>query len=246
MDNFIQITIYLLIGLLLRRLPGFPPQSVQTINTIIIYISLPALIMINIPKLPLGKEMFSSVAMPWLMILSASAVSFAISRTMKWPRTVEAVLMLMVPLGNTAFMGIPMVEAFFGSERLPYAIIYDQLGSFLALSTYGAVIVAIYSSRNFSPKPGAILMKILKFPPFIALAVAFLLRSFEYPQSIEKTFVKLAGTLIPLVMVSIGMQLKLRIAPTRLYPLLGGLMLKLIVSPVIALIFCKILGLYGA
>jgi predicted permease len=149
----------------------------------------------------------------------------------------------MVPLGNTAFMGIPMVEAFFGSGGLPYAILYDQLGSFLALSTYGAVVMAIYSSRDFSPKPGAILIKILKFPPFIALVMAFLFRAIEYPQSIEKTLVKLAGTLIPLVMVSIGMQLKLRIAPARRYPLFGGLVLKLIISPVIAILFCKLLGI---
>ncbi len=83
----------------------------------------------------------------------------------------------MVPLGNTSFLGIPMITAFFGTEMVPYGLLYDQFGSFLALSTYGTIIINIYSGKD-PKKPLVLLKKIVTFPPFIALSIAIFFHTY--------------------------------------------------------------------
>lgn len=52
--------------------------------------------------------------------------------------------MLTVPLVNAGFVGIPLIEALLGTDAVPYAILYDQFGTFLALNTYGILVAAYY------------------------------------------------------------------------------------------------------
>ena len=44
-----------------------------------------------------------------------------------------------------------MVEAFFGDHAIPYAVLYDSLGSFPALASYGSVIVGLYGYGEKQP-----------------------------------------------------------------------------------------------
>lgn len=119
--------------------------------------------------------------------------------------------MLMIPLANTSFLGIPMITAFFGQEMVSYGILYDQFGSFLALSIYGSIILAVYSGQD-PAKPLILIRKIITFPPFIALVAALIfrthIRQLPHLQSALKT---LGESLVPVVMFAIGLQLKIRL-----------------------------------
>jgi len=135
----------------LRKLPKFPGETANSLNLFVIYISLPALILLEVPKLSFSKYLLVPALMPWGMVLFSALTVLLLSRIMGWNRNVTGALMLLVPLGNTSFLGIPMVQAFFGKSGVPYAVVYDQLGSFLAFATYGSVILALYSGGE---KPG--------------------------------------------------------------------------------------------
>jgi predicted permease len=148
-------------------------------------------------------------------------------------------------LGNTSFLGIPMVQALLGEPGIPYAVLYDQFGSFLALSTYGTVVLALYGGRNNQNKPraGAIIKKVTTFPPFLALLLALALHGLSLPAPTIALFTSLAATLVPLVMIAVGWQLTLRLRPEVLPPLGAGLAIKLIAAPLIALLGCQLMGL---
>ena len=145
--------------------------------------------------------------------------------------------MLMVPLGNTSFFGIPMVEAFWGIGSVSYAVLYDQFGSFLALSTYGSIILAIYSGSE-KPAPAAILKRICLFPPFIALVIGLLTMSVPYPAVLEAVLKGIAASLVPVVMVAIGLQIKLKLEPGSWTPFSVGLLIKLVIAPLTAAALC--------
>src|SRR5690606_10353459 len=51
-------------------------------------------------------------------------------------------------LGNTSYIGYPMVEALLGAQALPYAVVYDQFGTFVMLSTLGLVVLARYGGDD--------------------------------------------------------------------------------------------------
>ena len=76
----------------------------------------------------------------------------------------------MVGLGNTSFVGVPMIETFYGAHEMSIGILIGQLGTYLVLSTLGIAVAALYSSKAASG--GEILKRITGSPPFIALFVA--------------------------------------------------------------------------
>ena len=245
MQNFLIILTLLLIGMSIKRLPAFPKETGNALNLIVIYISLPALILIKIPQLVFSKDLLVPTLMPWGMLVFSAALVLLLAKSLHWDRATTGCLLLLVPLGNTSFLGIPMTRAFFGEQATPYALIYDQLGSFLALATYGSLILVLYGKGSRRPSLHTVSKKIVTFPPFVALVFAFLLRPVAHPPIITEILDMLAATLIPLVMIAVGYQLQLKMDKTVLAPLSLGLVIKLIVAPLAALLFTRLIGLDG-
>jgi predicted permease len=245
MENFVITITFLLIGMAIKRIPAFSDETGNVLNLFVIYISLPALVLLKIPELTFSKNLLVPALMPWVMLLFSCALILLLSRLFKWERATTGCLLLMIPLGNTSFLGIPMVKAFFGENAIPYALLYDQLGSFLALATYGSIILALYGTGESKPTVAGVVKKVLSFPPFIALVLAFIIKSFPYPPIAVSILEILASTLVPLVMIAVGYQLTLRLSREVTSQLCIGLTIKLIAAPVAALFLCKIAGLEG-
>jgi len=245
MENFVITITFLLIGMTVKRIPVFPDETGNVLNLFVIYISLPALVLLKIPELVFSKNLLVPAFMPWVMLLFSCALILILSRLLKWARATTGCLLLLIPLGNTSFLGIPMVKAFFGDNAIPYALLYDQLGSFLALATYGSLILALYGTGDSKPTLENVVKKIISFPPFIALVLAFILKTFSYPPIAVSLLKILASTLVPLVMIAVGFQLTLRLNRKVTSQLCIGLSIKLIAAPMAALFLCKIAGLEG-
>ncbi len=244
MEPFILTLTFLLIGMGLRRLPQFPKETAQVLNLFVIHVSLPALILLKVPQMTFSRDILTPVVMPWAMLGLSAGIILLMARTLHWRQEIVGALLLLVPLGNTSFLGIPMVRAFFDGAGIPYAVLYDQLGSFLALATYGTVILALYGS-GARPTPKMIVKKVITFPPFLALVVALAGRGVVLPAPAITLLDSLAATLVPVVMIAVGYQLTLRLRPEVLSPLLVGISIKLVVAPLLALLFCHLLGLNG-
>jgi len=245
MEDFVITITFLLIGMALKRIPDFPDETGNVLNLFVIYISLPALVFLKIPELVFSKNLLVPAFMPWGMLLFSCVIILILSRFLKWKRATTGCLLLLIPLGNTSFLGIPMVKAFFGENAIPYALLYDQLGSFLALATYGSLILALYGTGESKPTIKSVVKRVVSFPPFIALVLAFCLRAFPYPPITVGLLKILSSTLVPLVMIAVGFQLTLRLSREVTSQLCIGLSIKLIVAPVAALFLCKIAGLEG-
>jgi predicted permease len=149
--------------------------------------------------------------------------------------------MLTVPLGNTGFVGIPLVEALLGIDAVPYAILYDQFGTFLALNTLGSFIAAYYSGSATSWK--SLARTIVSFPPFIALIVAFVTFPLQFPDIFSSVLQRISSTLVPVVMVAVGLQWRLRMEREMMAPLALGLIATLLLTPLLAWGLLYILGI---
>ncbi len=245
MENFVVTITCLLVGMIIKRLPAFPAETGKVLNLFVIYISLPALVLLKIPELTFSRNLLVPVLMPWGMLLFSSALVLILSRLLQWERATTGCLLLLIPLGNTSFLGIPMVQAFFGEQAVPYALLYDQLGSFLALASYGSLILALYGSGDSRPTLKHVVQKVLFFPPLLALVLAFILRAFPAPPLAVNLLTIVSATLVPLVMIAVGFQLTLQLDKKVVSQLSVGLSIKLIAAPLAALLVCKIVGLEG-
>ncbi|MFZ5573555.1 MAG: AEC family transporter [Thermodesulfobacteriota bacterium] len=245
MENFALTMTFLLIGLALKRLPDFPPQTGNVLNLFVIYISLPALVLLKIPGLVFSKNLLVPALMPWCLLFFTAGLILLLSGLLRWQREITGCLLLLIPLGNTSFLGLPMVKAFFGDQAVSYALIYDQLGSFPALATYGSLVLAFLGAGNNKPTLASVALKIASFPPFIALIAALFIRYTPYYPHTLGFLNILAATLVPLVMIAVGFQLQLQLDRKLTSKLCLGLLIKLVLAPAAALLFCNMIGLRG-
>ncbi|HET6469415.1 MAG TPA: AEC family transporter, partial [Geminicoccaceae bacterium] len=207
MPNLVLLIVCFLLGMVLRRLGRFPDNTSSVLNGFIIHISLPALTLLHVHELPLDSSLAYSTATPWVLFGLGMVFFLVTGRLARWPRATVGGLILTGSLANTSFLGLPMIETFYGAEHLGLGILIDQLGTYMVLSTLGILVAVTYASGDASP--AAIARKILLFPPFQAVLLALVLRPVEYPEWTEVVLGKLGGTLAPLALVSVGYQLRL-------------------------------------
>lgn len=226
MEQFIFIIALLAIGVLLQKVPA-PADFSKSLNFFIIYISLPATILIQIPKVHLDSSAISVIMIPWLLL--PMVVGIVLWMTKNQPTHVRAALLLVLPLGNTSFVGIPIIHTLLGEEAIPYVLMYDQFGTFLMLSLYGTAVVARYESGSFNVRE--ILKKLVLFPPFGFLLFGLLFGTM--PEKALPHISLLSSTLVPLALVSVGYSL--RLGGELDYAVFSkALVVKLIVMPIIA------------
>jgi predicted permease len=235
MTNLIMLFVCLVAGLLLRRAGRMPENAHATINGFIVHIALPALILGQIHGIRLTPDLLWPVLMPWMLFAMSVGVFIVISRFLRFPPVTTGALIITAGLGNTSFVGLPMIETFYGTKHLATGILIDQLGTYLVLSTAGITVACLCSSTTASPRE--VLVRIMQFPPLIALALSFLLNPFEYPVWLTGLLHRLGDTLAPLALVSVGLQLRLDQLAGRYVPLMLGLGFKLVLGPLLLALF---------
>lgn len=240
MSNIILLIVCLLAGIMLRKISRCPQNTPEALNGFIIYISLPSLALYHIHALVLTRELVYTGLMAWLMFGLGAVFFYFTGKKLKLSQTTIGALVLVGGLGNTSFVGLPMIQAYYGSEWLGVGIVADLAGSFFVLSTLGIFAASVSSSGTVDIRN--ILNKIFTFPPFLALVGALLLKQIQFPEWLNFTLVQLGGTLTPLALVSVGFQLQLGLLKGETVPLTLGLFYKLIVGPaLVTLIYVGIL-----
>jgi len=245
MENFVLIAVFVSLGILFRSLKAFPPETVQVLNMFALYVSLPAVILLKVPQIKFSSEALVPIAIAWGALLFSIILILAAAHLLKWPRSATGVLLLVVPLGNTSFLGVPIITAFFGEAGLLHLIVYDQFGTILIFATYGSLILALYG-RDGTANLLSVVRRVLLFPPSVALAAGVALLPWgAYPHLVERLLQITATTMTPLVMTAIGYQLKLNLKQTLRTPLCLGLLLKMILAPAAVLLICRLFGIQG-
>ena len=241
MENFILIVLAIAIGYGLNRLRIFPEDAAAILNKFVIFISLPAMILLQIPKLTFSMDIMIPVIIAWVVMILTAILTLFVSKIFHFTKEVTGALMLVAVLTNSSFLGIPIINAYLGDEALPFILVYDQIGTFLALATYGIFVAAYYSNKS-EINVQIMVVKILTFPPFISLIFALFFIGTPFPDVILKVLATLANTIVPLALVAVGLQLQLKLPGHEIKPFGMALLIKLVIAPMIALTIVKIAG----
>lgn len=244
MNNLILLILCFIAGMLLHRARRMPVNTPAVLNSFIIHVSLPALTLLYVHDLKISGDVGLMAAMAWIYFALAAGFFWLIGRWLNLPRRTVGALILTGGLGNTSYVGLPMIEAYYGHQGLASGIIVDQLGSFLVLSTLGITVAGIYSSGR--PGAGEMAKRIFLFPPFIALVIALMLIPLEYPTWLTIVLKRMGDTLAPLALLAVGFQLRLGHLAGNGRNLAIGLAFKLVLAPlVLFLLYVPLLGAHG-
>lgn len=240
LETFFLIIGLVMTGVMMRRSDLFPASTADVLNAFILNISLPAIIIISIPQLKIAPDLIYPVLIHWVLYFIHLVIILRISKALNFSKSITGCLAIVTCLGNTAFLGIPVVSGFYGEGAVAYAVLYDQLGSGIGFLFAMAVLIPkfIEGQQNNIRQ---ILSTLLKFPPFLALIFSFILIKFPLFGPIENFFNSLSKTLIPCAMVAVGYQMNFRMTSTDLKPIVIGLFLKLIFIPCLAIAIFRLL-----
>lgn len=237
---FLVIGAGIVLGILLRAWKRFPPEAPRVLNAYVIAVALPTLVLSQLPKFlyTLGSGAPQSgggsvwvliilALIPWLVFGVAILFFGVLYRMGKITKGQWGLLALSGGLGNTSFVGIPLIEALLGKEQIPRAILLDQLGTFLALSVAGTMWISyLKSSEAGAFRATRFLKAVFQFPPFLAILASFVYARFGVfeaegsfspgvQSAIQSALERFAQTLVPVAMVSVGSQLKLSFGEIR-------------------------------
>lgn len=243
MNNIALLLLCFGLGIALRTSGRLPAGAPAALNGFVVNVSLPALTIVTVQGLSLQPQLALAALMPWMLFALGLAVFWGAGRLLKLSRSTTGALMLTGGLANTSFVGLPMIETWYGREYMGVGIVIDQLGSYLVLSTVGILVAGVCRDAGSSVDWRAVARKVAGFAPFVALIVAFALRPFELPPLVMSILRRLADTLVPLALVSVGFQLRLSQIRGRLPALALGLGFKLVIGP--ALVLLVLVGLLG-
>jgi predicted permease len=232
-QNFALLLACFGLGVVLRRLGRLPEATPAVLNGFVVHVSLPALTLHHLRHLEFDASVAGPLAMAWVLFAAGAAFFFAAQRLFRWSSATTGALILTGALGNTSFVGVPMIECFFGREHVGLGILIDQLGTYVVLSTVGLLVAATLSSGELSAR--AVARRIFGFPPFLAVLVALASAPLPLPGWADALFARLGDTLAPLALLSVGFQLRLCALRARWQPLAAGLGYKLVAGPLVVL-----------
>lgn len=213
-----------------------PETTPKVLAGWVINVALPAMALRDIHKVSIDGSWVMAAASPWITIGLAMVLLLPVIRWTSWSTQRVGALLLVAGWGNTSFVGLPMISAYFGSEWLALGLFIDLFGSYLALSTLGIGIATFCSSKHFDWR--VMVRRIVTFPPFIAIMAALATNHLDRPDWVEVILEMLGATLTPLALAAVGFAIRIDKLRYRVFPLAVGLTYRLVLAPLaIALLY---------
>jgi len=233
MTNLIIVIIFLLAGIGLQFVRQVPVNIAQYLNKYLIYVVLPILALKYIPEIELELSLLWPISTAWISFGLSWLIFGILGRQMNWKKSLTGCLIITAGLANTSFVGFPIVQALYGGKALKIALLIDQAGSFILVSSVAIIVASIYSEEKKRKRD--ITRKILTFPPFIFFIIAFVLNflGFQFSGGVLNVFDLVSKTLTPVALIAVGLQIKVNSDAIRSKYLWLGLGYKLVLIPAV-------------
>lgn len=218
---------------------------VPVLERYVVYVALPALVVSRMSRASFGAETLVPAGAAWLAMGLSAVVIWSVARGAGWRREVTGAALLVGVMGNTSFLGLGVVGSLLGQRHLAPAIAYDQLGSFLALATYGALVASWYGTGGRGWRP--MLRRLSTFPPFLALLASPLVGIMDPPPLVFGLLDAPGSTVGAVAMFALGTRVA---RPGHLLSGRGSvaivLSVKMILGPIVVVIAATAFGAMGS
>jgi hypothetical protein len=219
----------------------------MVIGVLVINLMAPALILKVILSSTLEQELYQIPLSGWTTVGVVLAVTLllyqALLRTKVITRAQAGALVMASAFGNGMGIGLPAVDALLGSEWSGIPLIYDLLVTVPFVWVGGVLLCAHYGKRIAG---GSLGRELLHMPPIWALIMALVFRYIEIPvpEVLFKTLDMIGSVTIPLLLIMVGLSLNIA-SKKHLLAVIPVLLIKLVISPIIALYAGQFFGLEG-
>ena len=234
-------TVMILVGFFLKRLSILKSSDSTLLSKIVLNISLPALIFINLSK---ANVSFDMLLLPFLaLILSAIllCIAYVYCKIKGYSKKTTWTIVLATSMMNTGFIGFPVSLGVFGNDGFLHAIFFD-LSTTILFIVYGMVLV-----KEFGGNRNEVLKQSVKFIPLWAVVFAVIFNIFNIPifDLAANVLDYFANSTIPLIMLSLGLTIDFKAIGRSIGDSLFVSFVKLVLSPCIIFVILSILNIRG-
>ena len=239
MNAILLIIVFLLVGVLFQKVKSLPPQTPKILNFYLIYIVLPAMALRYLPGIEMKLELLLPILSAWIAFGISWLLFGWLGKKFNWGKSVTGCLVITAGLSNTSFVGFPIVNALYGEEGIKIALLIDQAGSFILVSSVAIIVASIYGTEKKRKRD--ITRKILTFPPFLFFLIAMFMNLYQWQVGgfLAQVLEIIAMTLTPVALIAVGLQIRINPEAMRSKFLWYGLGYKLILIPAILLLLFK-------
>ncbi|MDR5708714.1 MAG: AEC family transporter [Armatimonadota bacterium] len=219
------------------------PVDVRSLSTVSIYLFSPALVFDSLLRSSsLAAHAFPLVLTVVFHLLGLLLGGLAAARFLKLGRPQTGAFLLPVVMYNAGNYGLPLNFLAFGEEGLRLALVV-----FVTMGTVGTLLGSLVAAWGADGEVRRALRSVLELPVVYAATAALLalLLHWAPPEPIQRAVRLLAAGAIPLLLVTLGIQL---VQPRTLRwsrPLGLAVLLRLVASPLLAAGLAHAVGLEG-
>ncbi len=225
---------------------GLAADDVRIRLTSLVYnLLLPALVLLVLWRAPLNLDVVKIAIVAAAGVLTGLLLGGVIYGWMKVPGTVAGAMIIASGFPNATYLGLPVLETTLGEWSRSVAIQYDLFACTPLLLTVGMLIGAAYGEGEKDQHP---LRAVLKVPPLWAAIIAIALNTAAVPMPsvVEGWLSMMAGAVIPLMLIALGMGLQWKNFTLASLPIMAPvIVIQLLLVPVLVLWLSQQLGLDG-
>ena len=227
--------------MLLRFSTILKQEDADIFLKIVFYVSLPALILDNIPAVEINLDYFLLPIICSVIIIISFLVSSIVVRYQKFEAKTQGVFIIGTMILNLGF-NVPFVLGFYGQEGFIRATFFD-IGNILLFLSLTYYIAQKYGTSNSEEGISFLNRKLLTSPPLIALVIGVILNftGITFDTNVNYLLDLLGGLLTPLLMLSIGIYFNPKIE--KIFPVAQVIFIRMGLGLILGFVFTLLLGL---
>ncbi len=238
--NLVPIFLAAAAGFLVAKYLGV---SARAVSRVAFYIFSPCLIFILLTSGNLnGDDITQMAAFAAVSILLMGLITVLIARLLRFERSIMVALLITVMFANAGNFGLSLNLFAFGEQAVAHASIYFVTSAFLVYTL--GVVLASWGHSDFKTA----LLGVLKVPVIYAVIFALIYNwlDWQLPLPVERTVTLLSEAAIPVMIVLLGIQLYNAKISTDIFKVGLSNILRLVVSPILAIGLASLFHLQGA
>jgi predicted permease len=236
-EALLQMVVFILCGIAWRhffygRLSPVGKREVMT--GLVYYLFLPALVIDVLWSARLGKATGGIATVAASGVLIGLIIAWAVYRLVAIHSTTSGALILAAGFPNVTYLGLPILQNTLGDWARAVAIQYDLFACTPILFTLGIYIARAYG-EGIKAKAANHFTELLRAPPLLAAMMGVVLNLSEVtePSWLHNLLNIMASSVVPLMLLSLGMSLEWSPDQWRNLPLLlPVLIIQLLLMPV--------------
>lgn len=215
----------------------------RALTDLVFYILLPALVLDVIWRTPLNSASLQISFLAICGIVTGLIIMWIVLKFLKANKQQTGALLLAASFPNSTYLGLPVLDQVLGPHTRSTVLQYDLFACTPILLSFGMLLAQFYGGNKTGVHP---VQELMKVPPLWAVSIGISLNlvGIHQPDILHSGLSLLAGGVVPLMLIVLGMSIRwhsLRLRFMRL--LVPVVLISLILVPLAVFGVSQIIGM---